>query len=83
MNVLKEPGTRKLCSWNQIQAKRYSHLVASSISHDLEVLPKTWIKKIPPKQKRIKWEESGGKKPEFLPRTTVKAFISHNHPMVP
>lgn len=34
MNVLKEPGTRKLCFLESIQAKRNSHLVDPSISYD-------------------------------------------------
>lgn len=62
-------------SWNQVLAKRHSHLVDSSISHDLEVLPKIHIKK-KKKRRRIKQEERGKERPECLPRTIGKVFIS-------
>lgn len=70
MTVLKEPGT----SWNQMQAKRHSHLVDSSRSHGLGVLPKIQIKKKNELSKRRGGERK--ERPECLSRTKGKAFMS-------
>lgn len=43
-NILKEPGTRKLYFLESNAGQRHSHLVDSSMSHNLKELPKTQIK---------------------------------------